>query len=123
MTCQSRESAVTLLETLRHIRRPQLLLRTARLGLSDYVRDRDLRRVLRLPAPPPPGPRVVRQLLELEALIEDQRLRAPHLVGDTWRAARHVEVLIALLAESRLMAQPVALEPGALLPFVPRLAG
>lgn len=130
MTCLPRESIVSLLASMRQVRRPRLLLRTARIGLAEYVRERDLRRVLRLPAPPAPGPGVVRQLLELEAAMEDRRLRAPHLVGDTWHAARHVEVLIALLAESRLMAEAVPIQPPAPpiaraaepVPFVPRLA-
>jgi hypothetical protein len=108
MSCQSRESIVTILDTLHKTRRPRLLLRTARIGLTDYVRERDLRRILRLPAAPPPGTVTVRMLLEMEADQEAQRTRPPVEVGDTWRAARHVEVLIALLAESRLMAHAVA---------------
>jgi hypothetical protein len=109
MSCQSRESLVTILDTFRQTRRPRLLLRTARIGLAEYVRDRDLRRVMRLPAAPPPGPATVRALLEMEAEQEAQRTRAPLEIGDTWRAARHVEVLIALMAETRLMAQAVSL--------------
>jgi len=108
MSCQSRESIVTILETLRQTSRPRLLLRTARIGLADYVRERDLRRIMRLPAAPPPGTATVRILLDMEADQEAQRTRPPVEVGDTWRAARHVEVLIALMAESRLMAHAVA---------------
>lgn len=107
MSCQSRESIVTILETLRDTRRPRLLLRTARIGLAEYARDRDLRRILRLPAAPAPGPATVRLLLQMEADQEAQRTRPPVEVGDTWRAARHVEVLIALMAEARLMAEVV----------------
>jgi len=111
MSCQSRESLVTILETFRQTRRPRLLLRTARIGLAEYERERDLRRVLRLPAAPAPGPATVLALLDLEAEQEAQRTRAPVEIGDTWRPARHVEVLIALLAEARLMASPVTLPP------------
>jgi hypothetical protein len=111
MSCQSRESLVTILETFRQTRRPRLLLRTARIGLAEYERERDLRRVLRLPAAPAPGPATVLALLDLEAEQEAQRTRVPLEIGDTWRPARHVEVLIALLAEARLMACPVTLPP------------
>lgn len=107
MSCHSRESIVTILETLQTTRRPRLLLRTARIGLADYERERDLRRIMRLPASPAPGPATVCTLLEMEAGQEAQRTRPPVEVGDTWRAARHVEVLIALMAESRLMAEVV----------------
>lgn len=119
MSFQPGESIVTLLADLRQVRRPRLLLRSARFGLADYARERDLRRVLRLPAPPSPGPGVVRQLLALESLVEAQRLHPGP--GAHWRAARHVEVLTALLAEARLMAEAVR-PPGPAAPAPPRLA-
>lgn len=74
-------------------RRPRLLITAARLGLPDYRRERDLPRLLRgttgdtLPA-----------LERLEAEAEDLR-RA----GDgRWSATRHVELMIALMAERHL---------------------
>jgi len=109
MSCQSRESIVSLMNTIACSRRPRLLLRTARIGTRDYRRETDLRRVLRLPAAPPPGPATVRALIDLEAQIEAQRLRPNDSIGDTWRPARHVEVMIALMAEARLMAEAVDL--------------
>lgn len=109
MSYQPRDAIVSVFDTLAKTRRPRLLLRTARIGLQEYRRESDLRRVLRLPAAPPPGPATVRALIELEAQIEAQRLRPAHGIGDTWRPVRHVEVMIALLAEARLMAEAMAM--------------
>jgi hypothetical protein len=109
MSFEPRESIVTLQADLAAIRRPQMLLRTARHGLRDYNRATDLRRILRVPATPRPGLAVVRALIELEALNEEARSRPPQESGSPWRAARHVEVLIALIAEAALMA--AALRP------------
>jgi hypothetical protein len=91
---------VSLLETLATRRRPPLLLTAARLAQGEYRRDSDLRRILRLPAPPAPGPGTVQLLLDLEARCEHAR---QNQTGDAWRAARHVEILTALLAEARLL--------------------
>lgn len=97
------ESVIALLQATRQTHRPRLLLRTARIGMQDYDRSRDLKRILRLPATPPAGPGTLAVLLELEALHEDRRTRPPAEIGNPWRAARHVEVLVALMAESRLL--------------------
>ncbi len=94
---------VSLLETISQTHRPRLLLRAARIGTADYRRETDLRRVLRLPAPPPPGPETLRALIDLEAELEARRTRAAPDGGDAWRPTRHVEVMIALIAEARLM--------------------
>jgi plasmid stability protein len=89
-------SALT--ETLATIRRPRLLVRAARHGLEEYNRNRDLRRILRgesLPAPSDALPR----LMDMEAAHEQTRKR-----GDaSYSIARHLEILIALMAESRLV--------------------
>lgn len=108
MSCPQRESIIDVVQTLAGIRRPRLLLRTARHGTLDYNRATDLRRILRLAAAPAPGPATVRTLIDLEAAHESLRRRPPHEVGNPWRAARHVEILIALIAEAQLMATPVA---------------
>lgn len=105
MSFQHRDSCVHVLQILAGIRRPQMLLRTARFGTMEYNRTTDLRRILRLPATPAPGAATVRMLIELEEMQNDLRTRPPHEVGNPWRAARHVEVLIALIAEARLMAE------------------
>ncbi|MGG7646345.1 DUF6477 family protein [Rhodovulum sp. YNF3179] len=87
---------------LHSLRRPKLLIRAARLGLEDYVRDRDLARITRSDAPPPPG-RALDRLMVEEDLLEQTR-RA----GDAgYSVTRHVELLIALMAEARLLPRPV----------------
>jgi len=86
----------------RSLRRPKLLIRAARLGLEDYVRDRDLARITRSEVPPPPG-RALDRLMAEEDLLERTR-RA----GDAgYSVTRHVELLIALMAEARLLPRPV----------------
>lgn len=111
MSCHFRDSIVSLLDTLARASRPRLLLRAARMGTMEYRREDDLRRVLRLPATPAPGPATVRTLIAMEAELEMLRIRPCHETGDTWRATRHVEVLIALMAEARLMAEAVEVRP------------
>ena len=87
--------------TLNALRRPKLLIRAARFGLAEYVRDRDLRRLMRMPAAP--APRVaVTWLLEEEARLE----RIRQIGAAAYAPARHVEVLIALMAEAQLLEQP-----------------
>jgi len=107
MSLLPRESLVNTLAELATTHRPRMLLRTARHGTLDYNRESDLRRILRLPATPAPGLATLRRLIELEAMHNNQRTRPPHEVGNPWRPARHVEVLIALIVEARLLAQPV----------------
>ncbi|MBK5932983.1 hypothetical protein C8N32_10522 [Rhodovulum imhoffii] len=90
-----------LLKSLREMRRPRLLIRAARCGLSDYRRERDLPRIPGLAGGTP-----ARQLAELmarETQINDARSTG----GATYNAAHHVEVMIALMAEAReLLARP-----------------
>lgn len=71
-------------------RRPRLLMSAARHGLSDYRRDRDLPRLLR-----GRGGSVLSLLETLEAEAEELRRRN----DPNWSCTRHVELLIALLAE------------------------
>ena len=81
---------------LTELRRPRLLIRAARFGIQDYRRDRDLRR---LGAPSGTGARVVSKLMQDENDLEQTR-RA----GDAgYSVARHIDVLIALMAEVRLL--------------------
>jgi len=81
---------------LAQMRRPHLLIRAARFGVQEYRRERDLRR---LGAPSGPLERAVTRLFQDEAEMEETR-RA----GDaSYSVARHIEVLIALMAEVRLL--------------------
>lgn len=83
---------------LASLNRPRLLIRAARAGLPGYERTRDLGRILRGPAPEDPA-RALDALLDLETRIEARR-RAPDAGYDV---GRHIEVLIALMAEAGQM--------------------
>lgn len=85
-------------DMLKSLRRPRLLIRAARFGLTDYSRDRDLRRLMRTSRTPAPA-QALDGLLAQEARLEEDR-RA----GDAaYSVTRHVDVLIAVMAEARLL--------------------
>ncbi len=85
------------------LRRPELLVRAARAGLIDYNRKRDLKRLMRTAEAPSPD-RAVAALLAEEERLDDIRRK-----GDaTYSFARHIEVLIAMMAEARLLPGRVA---------------
>ena len=89
------------LTVLRALRRPRLLIRAARLGLTDYRRERDLARLVNCPRPPAPALALARLLDQEERLEETRR------AGDaSYSISRHVDVLIALMAEARLLPAP-----------------
>jgi hypothetical protein len=80
------------------LRRPHILIRAARHGLLSYNRNRDLRRLMHDPALPSPAV-AVRRLIDEEALVEQRRQ-----TGDAaYSLTRHVDLMIALLAELRLV--------------------
>ncbi len=82
---------------LANLRRPRLLIRAARHGIQDYRRERDLRRLINeCPSSSPEA--APARLFSAEERVEETR-RA----GDAgYSIARHVELLIALMAEARL---------------------
>lgn len=83
------------------LRRPRLLIRAASHGLKDYNRERVLRRLTPSPALPS-SRKAVSSLLTVEETLETARVN-----GDaSYNVSRHVEVMIALLAEARLLAKP-----------------
>jgi len=84
------------LSLLANLRRPRLLIRAARFGLCDYRRDRDLRRLIDgSPSPDRALPRL---------LCEEERLEETRRSGDAaYSVGRHIDVLIALMAEARLL--------------------
>lgn len=87
-------------KTLAAIRRPGLLMRAVRFGLADYHRGRLLKRLL--PGETAPD-RILPRLIEAEARLEDTRR-----LGDAgYSVSAHVEVLVALIAESRLRQGPL----------------
>ena len=87
-----------LLSMISGLKRPGLLIRAARLGVEEYDRARHLPRLLRLAAAPKPGTAVIR-LLEIEAEIDTSRRRK----AADYSVARHLDVLIALLGEARII--------------------
>ena len=78
------------------LKRPGLLVKAATLGTSQYQRRRDLRRMLRAAIPASPKA-ALETLLPLEASIERRRLTADR----NYSFSRHVDVLVALLAEAQ----------------------
>ena len=76
-------------------RRPRLLIAAARHGMQDYRRTRDLPRLI---GPGTPSGEAIARLMMIE-----ERLECARRAGDpAWSCLRHVEVLIALLAERSL---------------------
>ena len=85
-------------QMLAEIRRPRLLIRAARFGMTEYNRDRDLKRLLASDVPASPE-RAVPQLI-----AEEQKLEATRQAGEAgYSLTRHIEILIALLSELRLL--------------------
>ncbi|MBD3787785.1 MAG: hypothetical protein IE922_12630 [Sphingomonadales bacterium] len=83
-------------ERLGALRRPRLLIRAARFGQVDYSRNRDLRRLLQLPTAP--GPEAALQAL----LLAEEDLETARRQGMAgYNLIRHIEVLIAMMAEAR----------------------
>lgn len=81
---------------LANLRRPRLLMHAVRFGLGEYRRDRDLRRLVSCDHSPE---KTVPTLLDQEEELEATRLR-----GDAgYSVIRHIDVLIALLAEAQLL--------------------
>ncbi|MCH2093816.1 MAG: DUF6477 family protein [Rhodobacteraceae bacterium] len=89
------------LGTLEKLNRPRLLIRTARLGLKDYCRNRHLPAVLGMGSCKG-GNKVLSTLVELEA--EANALRVEQHA--TYSIRRHIELLIALMAEVRILRYP-----------------
>ncbi|WP_372614563.1 DUF6477 family protein [Aquicoccus sp.] len=79
------------------LERPRLLIQAARAGAMEYCRTAHLRRVLG-PGQAPPTDTALRRLMEIESDLNDQRVAG--YAG--YSIVRHVDVLIALLAEARM---------------------
>lgn len=85
-------------DMLAALRRPRLLIRAARCGQGDYNRARDLRRLMRLAQVPTPEA-ALRALIAEEAALETHRREG----SAGYNLARHIELLIAMMAEARLL--------------------
>jgi hypothetical protein len=88
-----------LMSMLTSLKRPNLLVKAAQLGLPDYRRKTHLPRILQSPAPASNGAAALR-LLELEQHINELRCAR----DASYSARRHVDVLIALLSEAAVIA-------------------
>ena len=80
------------------LRRPKLLIKAARFGLDDYVRNMHLRRILKTDSIPRPAPALM-QLLDIESSLNTARIEKQ----TTYSVARHVDVMIALMAEAQIL--------------------
>lgn len=87
-----------LLGMIAGLKRPSLLVGAARFGVDEYDRSRCLPRLLRSATAPKPGQAILR-LLEIEADLNDMRKAK---MAD-YAIARHVEVMIALMGEARVL--------------------
>lgn len=81
------------------LRRPKLLVNAARFGLDDYVRSQHLKRILKSEILPRPAPALM-ELLEIESALNTARKDKQA----TYSVARHIDVIIALMAESKTYA-------------------
>ena len=87
-----------LLGMIAMLNRPRLLVQAARFGVDNYSRTSALPRLLGTLGAPRSGLAVIR-LLEMEGDLEDRRVGR----SADYPIARHVEVLIALMGEARLL--------------------
>ncbi len=81
---------------LTQMKRPKILISAARFGLDEYTRGTHLARILKSDPAPKPGPAIM-QLLEIESVLNEERLQK----RSTYSVARHVDVMIAIMAEAQ----------------------
>lgn len=87
------------IKLLSNLRRPGLLVRAAQLGLEDYNRDRSLRRLMPEEKMRHSTEVTFSRLFEQEEVMDDARRS-----GDaTYSASRHIELLVAMIFEARLL--------------------
>jgi hypothetical protein len=89
---------------LSKLRRPSILVRAAQLGLEDYNRDRSLRRLLPEERPGCSSGEAFSTLVEQEAQMDDAR----RLGEAAYSVSRHIELLVALIFEARLLKRSAA---------------
>jgi hypothetical protein len=94
------------LTLLNGLRRPRLLIRTARLGAEDYRRDIHLSRHLGYGRLPRSGEALM-SLIEIESELDEMR-RAD---STGYSLVRHVDVLIAMMGEARLLRASLEVSP------------
>lgn len=89
-------------------KRPQLLVEAARIRSQGYRRDRHLAKALKAGPLPGHGEAILR-LLNVEASLDERRIAGQ----PSYALTRHIEVLAALIAETRLLRQARADQPKA----------
>ena len=87
-----------ILSLLHSLRRPRLLIRAARAGVVEYQRDTHLKRHLGYGPVPRSGAALMR-LMEIEEELDRQRRSD----DAGYSLIRHVDVLIALMGEARIL--------------------
>lgn len=86
-----------IIQLLENLKRPKILVRAARLGLSNYNRETDLPRITRTHKPGSSSATIDR------LLNQEHRLETARKSGDaSYSVHRHIRVLTAVLAEARL---------------------
>ena len=89
------------LSLIQSLTRPRLLIRAARHGLVDYSRDHALARIIGVSSDMT-AIEIVQKLVEVEGQME----RARKEDDGSYSVARHIELLVALIAESNLLPKP-----------------
>lgn len=87
-----------ILTMLNALHRPRLMMRAARIGAEDYRRTAHLPRLLGYGSLPRHGAALIK-LMEIEATLEDQR----KLSDASYSLIRHLDVLIAMVGEARVL--------------------
>jgi hypothetical protein len=87
-----------LLSMLNALHRPRLMMRAARIGAEDYRRSAHLPRLLGYGVLPRHGAALMK-LIEMEAELEEQRTGS----NANYTLMRHIDVLIAVVSEARLL--------------------
>ncbi len=95
----------SILDRLNTIHRPRLLIQAARIGSATYRRDLQLRRLC-APGQLPRSAPALAMLMELEDEMNLKR-RAKET---SYCAAEHVDILIAMMGEARLLRAAYPLE-------------
>lgn len=85
-----------IVDELETIKRPKLLMRTARLGAEFYRRSFHLSRILGYSAPDDYD-HILTELIELEAVTNEKR----RTTDASYSVQFHIDVLIALICEAR----------------------
>jgi len=88
-----------ILTRLNSLQRPGLLIRAARAGADEYHRTPHLARLLGYGQKAPRSGPALMRLMEMEAEINAQRLHD----DAAYSLVRHVDLLIAMLGEARLL--------------------